>query len=338
MELKKNKFVFVILTYNHSQYIIEHLESIKYQILTYGRNYEFKLLIGDDGSKDNTISLIQSWIRANKHLFPDVIILSDGINRGTCLNFTSLLPYVDSELFKVTAGDDVYSFENLFEISLELPTNDFVSGLPLTLINNKLSFPKLATMHILATSVIYKKTNFFKRISQINSINTPSLFYNLKLITGSEFKKFIENFSVTEDLPLFLFTATHRAPIAFLQTKIISVYYRRTPGSTYIIKNKQFNNDKNLAFNIMYKHEKDPLLKILIANRKWCYNRNNLFLKFALNLNYYLYAFRFFTNIRNILKEYFQLKINLNEHQVFYNYINLKAKEFLAEEHSSHST
>ena len=34
------KFTFCVLAYNHSQFIVEHLESIKLQVLNYGKNID----------------------------------------------------------------------------------------------------------------------------------------------------------------------------------------------------------------------------------------------------------------------------------------------------------
>ena len=66
-------FSFLVLAYNHENYIIEHLESIKYQVLTYGEEMSVDILISDDFSRDRTVDLIEKWIFANKRLFNRVI-------------------------------------------------------------------------------------------------------------------------------------------------------------------------------------------------------------------------------------------------------------------------
>ncbi|WP_288927434.1 glycosyltransferase, partial [uncultured Trichococcus sp.] len=61
-------FTFVAITYNHEKYIIEHLESIKYQIENFSKGKQVNLVISDDGSMDNTMLYAQQWIERNKYL------------------------------------------------------------------------------------------------------------------------------------------------------------------------------------------------------------------------------------------------------------------------------
>ena len=77
-------FGFITITYNHEKYIIEHLESIKFQIESYSLN-EVTLLVCDDCSTDNTIELISKWTSKYEWLFKDIqIIRSDKIGRASC--------------------------------------------------------------------------------------------------------------------------------------------------------------------------------------------------------------------------------------------------------------
>lgn len=61
-------FTFVILTYNQEQYVVEHLESIKYQIEHFGENIKIHFILADDASKDKTVYKVKSWIERNKNL------------------------------------------------------------------------------------------------------------------------------------------------------------------------------------------------------------------------------------------------------------------------------
>ena len=60
-------FTFISITYNHEKYIIEHLESIKYQILQYGKNEKVCFILSDDCSTDNTLLITQQWLKINSN-------------------------------------------------------------------------------------------------------------------------------------------------------------------------------------------------------------------------------------------------------------------------------
>ena len=66
-------FTFVTITYNHEKYIIEHLESIRYQIENYSEGKKMNLIVSDDGSVDNTMRYAQQWVERNKNLFSEVL-------------------------------------------------------------------------------------------------------------------------------------------------------------------------------------------------------------------------------------------------------------------------
>ena len=56
------EFTFTIVTFNQEKYVIELLESIKYQIETHGKEYKNHLIVCDDASKDDTVLLVTKWV------------------------------------------------------------------------------------------------------------------------------------------------------------------------------------------------------------------------------------------------------------------------------------
>ena len=104
-----------MLSYNHENYILEHLESIKFQIKNFGAKYSIDLIIADDGSKDNSVYLAKLWISKNRFLFRSVSFTGKSINVGTCINYTNTWKKIKTTSFKITASDDVYSKENIFK-------------------------------------------------------------------------------------------------------------------------------------------------------------------------------------------------------------------------------
>lgn len=247
----KIDFTFAVLVYNHSDYIVEHLESIKYQINTYGQGLNVKLVLSDDGSKDNSVELIESWIKYNDGLFCDVCIIGDGTNRGVGHSYTSMWEHIGSESFKLLAGDDIYSFENVFQMSEYLEDNEFVTGLPLLLVDGEIIQSKALIMNIYATQHIYEKASFLSKIKNINVINTPSLIYQNKFIQSQETLEFIRKFRVTEDFPMMAHLASTYQKIKFLTLGKVYVYYRRTSGSIYLVANDKYNQDKDDVFKYL---------------------------------------------------------------------------------------
>lgn len=92
----------VIITYNSSQYIIETLESAKFQ------TYLFKeLIVSDDCSSDNTVEICGNWIEENKSYFTNTKLITNSINTGITGNCYRGYINASGEWVKILAGDDV---------------------------------------------------------------------------------------------------------------------------------------------------------------------------------------------------------------------------------------
>ncbi|WP_025856926.1 glycosyltransferase family 2 protein [Pseudomonas sp. CHM02] len=325
----KENFTFAILTYNHESYIIEHLESIRYLIKNYGSRYKVNLILADDGSRDRTIELANQWLLVHGAVFSDITVLADGSNRGTCFNYTRLWALIEGDRFKITAGDDVYSCVNIFEEVERLKHNDFFSGLPLLLIDGNLGNSRSTIFHILATDVIYKGKKLIERLKGISSINTPNLFCNKKFLQDKNLFDFINSYSVTEDFPMMVKIAHSYDNINFVQTKEVYVYYRRTSGSTYLIRGSDFEKDKLKAFEYMLSNEKNWLDRIILKNRIYCYKLDNTLLKKLLNIGYYSYLLKLTANAFTIAKACSESPSATQAHQAHYDLIAKNANTFL---------
>ena len=55
-------FTFIVITYNHEEFILEHLESIKFLINHYGHGINFTISVADDASKDNTLLTFKLFV------------------------------------------------------------------------------------------------------------------------------------------------------------------------------------------------------------------------------------------------------------------------------------
>lgn len=297
-----DKFSFIVISYNHEKYILEHLESIKYQIINFGKDISCNLIIADDGSKDKTVELSKFWLDKNANLFNKINVIADGVNRGTCKNLSLALKYLETDKCKLTAGDDVYSCENLFVEFEKINDVDILSGLPINFIDGKMIDSTFDIFNLYATNIIYKNSNYNDRLKRINFFNAPSIVYNVNALRNNEVINFMEKFLVTEDYPLHIKMSETYSPLKFKQIDKIFIYYRRTNNSTYIIKNDVFSNDKIAIFKYLINNEKRFLNKIFLKNRLFCFNLSNKYLKRLLNLNIYIYGVQILFNFYSIYK------------------------------------
>jgi len=327
----KVSFTFAVLVYNHSQYIIEHLESMKYLINTYGGEWDFNLVIADDGSTDDSLAIISYWLSKNTKLFKNVIIEGDGNNHGVGISYTNIWKHINDDYYKILAGDDVYSNYNLFLDSELLHKFNYVSGIPLSLIDGELNKSTSTIFNMLATDRIYRNKKFGERLKKISLMNSPSLLYSSKFVKNNNVFKFIRKFMVTEDYPMMAKLSEEYSDITFHQTKNVHIYYRRTSGSIYLVENKKFNEDKLKVFNYLLDKQQSVFSTFLLKNRIYCYSLKNSFLKKIINVNYYCYFFSVLLRLPLIIKDYLELSISINTHEKHFKLINKKSTQFMNE-------
>lgn len=92
----------VIVTYNSAATIIETLDSVKAQTYT-----NIELIISDDCSSDQTISLCEEWIKNNGIYFSKVQLLRVDKNTGISANLNRAIHKACGIWIKSLAGDDL---------------------------------------------------------------------------------------------------------------------------------------------------------------------------------------------------------------------------------------
>lgn len=125
-------FTFGVVTYNCGTTIIETLESIKYQIENFGDGIRFYLILSDDCSRDNTIFLVNQWIKIHKELFYETKVLTTSVNSGLCVNYAQLINSIQTDYFIQIAGDDLVSSRNILKSIADLGQNELRVYLPIT--------------------------------------------------------------------------------------------------------------------------------------------------------------------------------------------------------------
>jgi alpha-1,3-rhamnosyltransferase len=93
-----------VLTYNAESFIIESLESVFSQ--TYN---DIHLIVSDDRSKDNTVELVDKWMKQDRVMerFLSIQLLTVPTNTGVAANCNRVIKASKTGWIKFHAGDDI---------------------------------------------------------------------------------------------------------------------------------------------------------------------------------------------------------------------------------------
>ena len=219
----------VLVSYNHEDYILEALQSVKNQ--TYPN---IELIVTDDCSGDRTVSLARAWLEENKDRFCSCALITAGKNTGTSKNCNRGVRAAHGQFVKLLAADDLlaetcidfmlcdaetfgadlsFCYEYVFYDSDKKYLNTPYAGLLETRPND-------ISVFSLPTEEIYE------RLLRACFFPAPTAFYRKTLLdkTGG----FDERY-VIEDYPFWIRAARAGAKIFFCQTH--GVYYRKNPNS-----------------------------------------------------------------------------------------------------------
>ncbi len=90
-----------LITYNHDQYVEQAIDSILMQ----KTNFDWKLVIADDCSKDNTREILKRY----QQKYPEKIhLILQEKNVGPATNFIELITYPNSKYIAYLEGDDYW--------------------------------------------------------------------------------------------------------------------------------------------------------------------------------------------------------------------------------------
>jgi glycosyltransferase involved in cell wall biosynthesis len=311
----KPSFAFLVLAYNHQKYILEHLESIKYLVQTHAKDIDVDLIVNDDCSKDQTTSLVDAWLGLNENLFRQIKKIYNQKNIGTCASVNNMLDHMVADRCKLTAGDDVYSFENIFELTQYSEDTAMVSGRPLYLIGDNLDLDKVANFLVTATQVIYENKSMLHRFKHLSYSNAPNLLYATECLMDEKVRSYLRKFDVTEDWPLQIAIARQFPIRSFRLIDKVFVYYRRTEGSTYIVANERFTEDKVKLYDDLISVENNWFEMMRLKSRKFCFLLNRATLSKVINIDIYLFLFSFAACLIEICKSHILIKIDVNNHK-----------------------
>lgn len=238
-----NKVSILMSTYNGERYIEEQLKSI------FNQNYtDFQLVIRDDGSSDDTVSIIEKFIED----YPSKIILYRGENIGVKRSFWELIQNApDSSYFAFCDQDDIWPTNKLYNAILKLENYPLIPSCYFS--NGKLVDNNLNSLH----------RNIYKRYSNIQRIFEK--FENIICYVGAVgctmvFNNILRNYILNKDFPkgMIMHDVFLLSVCASIDGKIIydeseNIYYRQHSSNTIGCKPGLLNA---LKYRITYLFEK----------------------------------------------------------------------------------
>lgn len=309
-------FAFITITYNHEKYIIEHLESIKYQIETHSLADVF-LIICDDCSTDHTVELISRWTIRNESLFLNVKIMKSEVNKGIVSNYIRAVNEIPCEKFKILAGDDLYYKHN---ISNALDGNDFLSSPVIKFSEEGFVLPLWFEQKSIDSLDKLKK-----KMKKGNPLVAPGIFTSKQLIHDKQLLDFIGKYKWIEDYPTwhYIFIKNNKK-VKYAVSYKPYILYRFSVG---ISGSKTYTSN----FKTMFLLEENKMLKELGVKRS---SHTNKFLSIS---NYYNRLVRLFDDCLRLSKNCLRLSKNLSKEHDFlhqdvshyYNTIKENAVRFL---------
>ena len=116
------KALILMATYNGEKYIQDQIQSIIDQSYR-----DWDLCISDDGSTDNTITIINNFRKLDSRILP---VLTDNRDHGSCTNFYHLLRYAkkhkeEYSFFLLSDQDDIWESD---KIKLQIEYCDSISS------------------------------------------------------------------------------------------------------------------------------------------------------------------------------------------------------------------
>lgn len=234
----------IMSVYNGELYLREAIDSILNQTFT-----QFELIIINDGSKDNSISIIKSY--NDKRI---VLIDNDG-NKGLIYSLNKGIEVSKGKYIARMDADDISLPERLNEQYLFLEKNNQIGvcGCDYTQFTSNNKSKKYAAFH-LHDEIL---GNMFFNCSVIH----PSLMIRTSLLKN-EFVIYNSSFSHAEDYELWsrLIFKTHFSAV----NKLLFEYRIHNSQITQIHNSKQANNAnvvrKNMLDNAGFKYSSDEFI------------------------------------------------------------------------------
>ncbi len=262
----------IVITYNSAKYVIETLESAKEQ--TY-QNIE--LIVTDDCSTDETVSICETWIRRNRTRFVNTELITVNENTGIPSNCNRGIARAKGEWVKLIAGDDCLKKDAIVIYMDYINLNPLTKFLHAKMdifmesfsVSNKMPYFDYDDFSFNKETISPKEQ--FQILLRINPLNAPTSFIKSELFV--RFGVFNEGYRLWEDRPMWLKLTENGIKLNYID--FVTVRYRRSSDSVQVKK----NNSKIFAeFEILkegymmdynsYLGSMERIIKTIEYNRK----------------------------------------------------------------------
>lgn len=236
------KLSVIVTCYNQAQYIDEALSSVVMQKV----NFNYEILVGDDGSTDGTLEKIKIWQQKYPTLIKYFVMDREpgkkyiAIHRASA-NRINLITKAKGEYFAILDGDDYYCDENKLAKQVEILEDDknidcigCAHGMDIISEDSKIKSHKQT-----------RKQNSEGKISPFFYWGSGFHFSTCCFVFRNIFKPFPKDFPVLyfNDSTLTLYMLNY-GNIYYLPQ--IMLTYRKNLGSTWATKAKDWRRINNL--------------------------------------------------------------------------------------------
>jgi alpha-1,3-rhamnosyltransferase len=281
----------IVITYNSSKYVLETLNSIKDQ------SYEnIELIISDDCSPDDTVNVVEDWVRDNRENFFSVEVVRANKNTGIAPNCNRGLLLAKGDWVKMIAGDDLL-FPNAIKNMVEFVKNNVECNV----LFGRIQYLKNGNLTVDTIPEIFQLDQRAQQIKNLmgSGIKAPSSFLKRSVLLSNG--GFDEAYPMIEDVPMWIKLSLHGHKFHFVNEFIAKYRIHDDNISMTSSKNSEFIKRhyyrsherliKQLIIPALYKEKKwvsiFELINYVVVARIIIFfgNRNNFFSTFVNLLN-----------------------------------------------------
>lgn len=252
-------YTFMVIVYNEEKYIFQTLESIRYQIETYGKDRTYQIIIADDCSKDKSKEYIDYWLSLYSYLFEEVTRQYHDKNVGTCTNVAEAIKAIHGEYFVSTAGDDMFACTDVFTVLEQNQEIDVLTSAALILREDQIATEKSQYIDILAQSLYTSEY-----ISWSVGLGCPiqaGAAWNKRLNTDTMLN-YMMKLGLLDDRPRYYAIWKYEAPVKYQYINVPILVYRKNESSvtSFTGNHRSRLNDELRQFYVIVREESNRRL------------------------------------------------------------------------------